>query len=132
MGGEIMGIIIFQYILLVLLIVGIAYFMYLIREKEEQIKDDYYGITYNLLTFLDDNESTSENVKKVLRTVGECVNFVEENFKNQSNIEKEEKAISISKEAIENLNFNRKIDDESLICIIRLATAFMKPTNENL
>lgn len=132
MGGEIMGIIIFQYILLVLLIVGIAYFMYLIREKEEQIKDDYYGITYNLLTFLDDDESTVENVKKVLRTVRECVNFVEENFKNESNIEKEEKAISISKEAIENLNFNREIDDESLICIIRLATAFMKPTNENL
>ncbi|ABK61758.1 MULTISPECIES: hypothetical protein [Clostridium] len=127
-----MGIIIFQYILLVLLIVGIAYFMYLIREKEEQIKDDYYGITYNLLTFLDDDESTVENVKKVLRTVRECVNFVEENFKNESNIEKEEKAISISKEAIENLNFNREIDDESLICIIRLATAFMKPTNENL
>lgn len=132
MGGEIMGIIIFQYILLVLLIVGIAYFMYLIKEKEEQIKDDYYGITYNLLTFLDDDESTVENVKKVLRTVRECVNFVEENFKNESNIEKEEKAISISKEAIENLNFNREIDDESLICIIRLATAFMKPTNENL
>ncbi|WP_420888554.1 hypothetical protein [Clostridium novyi] len=53
-------------------------------------------------------------------------------LKTESNIEKEEKAISISKEAIENLNFNREIDDESLICIIRLATAFMKPTNENL
>lgn len=132
MGGEIMGIIIFQYILLVLLIVGIAYFMYLIREKEEQIKDDYYGITYNLLTFLDDDEFTTENVKKIIRTVQECVNFVEENFRNESNIEKEEKAISLSKEAIENLNFNREIDDQSLICIIRLATAFMKPTNENL
>ncbi|KGM97243.1 membrane protein [Clostridium novyi A str. 4552] len=127
-----MGIIIFQYILLVLLIVGIAYFMYLIREKEEEIKDDYYGITYNLLTFLEEDESTVENAKKILRTVQECVNFVEENFRNESNFEKEEKAISLAKEAIENLNFNREIDEESLTCIVRLATAFMKPTNDNL
>ncbi|KEI01602.1 hypothetical protein IRP63_05145 [Clostridium botulinum] len=127
-----MRIIVFQYILVVLLIVGIAYFIYLIKDNEENVKDDYYGIIYTLLRFLDNEEATTENIKKILRVVYDCVSFVEENFKNEDNFEKEEKALSLAKEGIENLEFNREIDEESLVCIIRIATALMKPTKDDL
>src|SRR3712207_2087155 len=113
-----MGIIVFQYILIVLLIIGIAYFIYLIKDNEENVKDDYYGITYTLLRFLDNEEATTENIKKILRVVYNCVSFVEENFKNEDNLEKEEKALSLAKEGIGNLDFNTDIDEESLVCII--------------
>ncbi|AYF54667.1 hypothetical protein G8S49_02895 [Clostridium botulinum C] len=127
-----MGIIVFQYILIVLLIIGIAYFIYLIKDNEENVKDDYYGITYTLLRFLDNEEATTENIKKILRVVYDCVSFVEENFKNEDNLEKEEKALSLAKEGIGNLDFNTDIDEESLVCIIRIATALMKPTKDDL
>lgn len=125
-----MGIIVFQYTLVVLLIIGIAYFIYLINDNEENVRDDYYGITYTLLRFLDNDEATTENTKRILKIVSECVNFVEDNFKDEDNLEKEQKALSLAREGIEELQFSSTIDDESLICIIRLATALIKPVNQ--
>lgn len=120
--------IIIQYILLVAIVLGISYFVYLLRENDTQIKNDYYGITYNILK-LEENESTEENIKNVLRAIGEAVFFVEENFKTDYNDVKEEKALMISRELIENLNLKSTISDNTIKRIIKLICA-MLPENE--
>lgn len=120
--------IIVQYIILVAIVLGISYFVYLLREKDAKIKEDYYGITANILK-LETDETTEETIKNILRSIGEAVIFVEENFKTDYNDVKEEKALLISKELIENLNLRSTISDKAIKHIIKLICATLPATN---
>lgn len=122
---------IIQYVLIVLLVVGLAYFVFLLKDKDIKISEDYFGIAYTILGFLQINEATSENVKKILRLVSEAVNYVEVNYKDEDNFIKEEKALVLAKEALGSLDFKNKIPDENLRQIIRLSAAFLPPTNDS-
>lgn len=122
--------IILQYVLVVLLILGLSYLIYLLKDKGITIKEDYYGITYSILNFLTYEEAAPENVKKVLRSVSKAVNYVEVYYKNEENHIKEEKALVLAKESIHQLNFESKPNEESLRYIIRIATSILPPTNK--
>ncbi|MEA4826517.1 MAG: hypothetical protein VB130_07785 [Clostridium sp.] len=123
--------IIIQYVLVVLLIVGLSYFVYLLKDKGINIKEDYFGITYTVLRTLSDVDATPKNVKKLLRAVSDSVKYVEVNFKNEDNDIKEQKALILARETVEELKFESRIDDESLIYIIRLCAAIMPATNKD-
>lgn len=122
--------IIVQYVLIVLLVTGLGYLVYLLKDKDIDIKDDYFGLAYVILGSLAASEATPENVKKIIRIVSETVHYVETNYKNEENAFKEEEAIKMAKEAISLLNFESNIDDESLKYLIRLAAALLPPTNK--
>ncbi|QGU95328.1 hypothetical protein GOM49_09710 [Clostridium bovifaecis] len=122
--------IVIQYVLVVLLILGLAYFVYLLKDKGISLKEDYYGITYTILNFLNNEEATPENVKKILRVVSKVVSYVEVSSRDEENDIKEEKALVLAKEAIDALGFENEVDDESLRNIIRLCTSIMPPTNK--
>lgn len=122
--------IIIQYALIVLLVVGLGYLVYLLKDKDMNIKDDYFGLAYVILGSLVASEATPENIKKIIRIVSETVQYVETNYKNGENAFKEEEAIKMAKNAIALLNFQSDIDDESLRYIIRLAAALLPPTNK--
>lgn len=123
--------IIIQYVLIVLLIVGLSYFVYLLKDKGINIKEDYFGITYTILRTLSDIDATPQNVKKLLRAVSDAVKYVEVNFRNEDNDIKEQKALILARETVEGLKFESSIDDESLIYIIRLCAAMMPATNKD-
>jgi len=122
--------IIIQYVLIVLLVIGLGYFGYLLKDKETNIKDDYFGFAYVILGSLKTSESKPENAKKILRIVSEAVQYVETNYKNSENTLKEEEAIKIAKEASSLLNLKSDIDNESLKYLIRFAVALLPPTNK--
>lgn len=122
--------IIIQYALIVLLVVGLGYLVYLLKDKDMNLKDDYFGLAYVILGSLVASEATPENIKKIIRIVSEAVQYVETNYKNGENTFKEEEAIKMAKNAIALLNFQSDIDDESLRYIIRLAAALLPPTNK--
>ena len=122
--------IIVQYVLIVLLVTGLGYLVYLLKDKDIDIKDDYFGLAYVILGSLVASEATPENVKKIIRIVSEAVHYVETKYKNEENTFKEEEAIKMAKEAIGLLNFQSNIDDESLKYLIRLAAALLPPTNK--
>ena len=124
--------IIIQYVLIVLLVTGLGYLVYLLKDKDINIKDDYFGLAYVILGSLTAGESTPENVKKIIRIVSEAVQYVETNYKNGENTFKEEEAIKIAKDSITLLNFQSNIDDESLKYMIRLAAALLPPTNKTV
>lgn len=125
-----MDYIIIQYVSIVLLVVGVGYLLYLLKEKESKFNEDYFGITYSILRSLRDTEITSENVKKILRIISKIVLYIEDNYKNEDNKVKEDKALQFAKEALKELKFRRTIDDDSIRYIIRLSTAFLPPTNK--
>ncbi|KAJ53446.1 hypothetical protein BD780_002473 [Clostridium tetanomorphum] len=122
--------IVVQYVLIVFLVVGIGYLLYLLKDKGIQIKDDYFGITLSLLNTLSEDEATPENTKKILRCISKAVNYIEVNYKNAPNDIKEAKAFEMAKELIISLNLNSSISDESIRYLIRLSAAFLPPKNE--
>lgn len=117
--------IVIQYVLVMLLIVGLSYFVYLIKDKGIAIKEDYFGITYTIFRDLIDSETTTESIKKVLRTISRAVIFVEANYKNEPNDIKEEKAMILSKETLGALGFQSIVNEESIRYIIRLSAAML-------
>jgi len=122
--------IIIQYVLIVLLVTGLGYLAYLLKDKETNIKDDYFGFAYVILGSLAANDSTPENAKKILRIISKAVQYVETNYRNSENTLKEEKAIKIAKADTGLLKFKSNVDYESLRYLIRLAVAFLPPTNK--
>lgn len=117
--------IVIQYVLVVLLVVGIGYLLYLLKDKGNRVCEDYFGIVYSILNSLGQEEKTPDNVKKILRLISNAVVYVEENYRNEDNSIKEEKALQLAKEELAELNFSRTIHDDSIRYIIRLAAAML-------
>jgi len=122
--------IIIQYVLIVLLIAGLGYLAYLLKDKDINLKDDYFGLAYVILGSLATSESTPENAKKIIRIVSKAVQFVENNYRNSENTLKEKEAIKIAKEGTTLLNFQINVDEESLKYLVRIAAALLPPTNK--
>lgn len=114
---------IIQYVLIVLMVLGIAYFIYFLREKGIIRDDDYYGITYTVLSQLENHEATKRNVKEILRQIASVVRFVEDTYGNDDDKVKEEKAVAMSREAIRELELQSELGDNALRYLIRLACA---------
>jgi len=119
-----------QYVLIIFLILGFGYLIYLLKDKEPKGREDYYGIAYGILNTLQPKEATTENVKKIIRAVAEAVNYVELNYKDDDNSFKEEKALNLSRTAINALNFSSDITDESMRYIIRLVSVTLPPIDK--
>ncbi|MDF2883002.1 MAG: hypothetical protein K0R54_3559 [Clostridiaceae bacterium] len=126
-----MSTLILEYVLIIMLVLGVGYLLYLLKDRGTIIKEDYYGIAVSIFSVRDDNEWAPQNVKKILREVSKAVNFVELNFKNEDNELKQEKALEMVKGSISALNLKTEIPDESIIYIIRLCTALLPPTHFN-
>jgi len=122
--------IVIQYVLILLLVVGLGYLVYLLKDDDINLREDYFGLAYVILGSLSANEATPENAKRIIRIVSGVVQCVETNYKNSENAFKEEKAISMAKDAIGLLNFQSNIDSESLKYLIRLAAAILPATNK--
>jgi hypothetical protein len=122
--------IIIQYVLVVLLVTGLGYLVYLLKDKGINIKEDYFGFAYVILGSLLASEATPQNIKLIIRIVSAAVKYVETNYKNSENIFKEEEAIRMAKNDISLLGFQNRIDDESIKYLTRLAAASLPPTNK--
>ncbi|MDT8716699.1 hypothetical protein IAI10_08515 [Clostridium sp. 19966] len=113
--------IIVQYILILVMVLCVGYLIYFLKEKGIIRHNDYYGITYTILAQLENHEASQEYVKKVLNAVGKAVEFVEINYKDYPNEEKEERALVLSKELIRELELDSQIGEKPIRYIIRLA-----------
>lgn len=122
--------IIIQYVLILLLVTGLGYLVYLLKDKDSDQIEDYFGLTYVILGGLTSNEATPENEKKIIRIISDAVLYVETNYKSSENTLKEEEAIKMAVDAIRLLKFKSNIDNESLKYLIRLAAALLPPTNK--
>ena len=122
--------IIIQYVLILLLVTGLGYLVYLLKDTDVDHIEDYFGLSYVILGCLTANEATPENVKKIIRIISDAVLYVETNYKDSENPLKEEEAIKMAVDAISLLNLKSNIDNESLKYLVRLASALLPPTNK--
>jgi hypothetical protein len=122
--------IIIQYVLIVILVTGLGYLVYLLKDKGINIKEDYFGFAYVILGSLLASEATPQNIKLIIRIVSAAVKYVETNYKNSENTFKEGEAIRMAKNDIELLGFQNRVDDESIKYLTRLAAASLPPTNK--
>lgn len=125
-----MDVMILQYVLIVLLVVGVGYLLYLLKERNVSISEDYFGIASSMLSMLESNESTPENIKSVLRLVSKVVKHIEESYKDSDNSFKEQRAVEMVEEGLKAFNFSSPIPDDSVVCLVRLAVAMLPPTNK--
>ena len=121
--------IILQYLLVIFLVLGVAYLIYLIKDKDNIESDNLFNLEGVLQNIFDKHENTSENIKKLLRIISVSIEYVEINFRHEDNSIKEEKALLIAKEELEGLNFKSNIDDEAIRYLIRIGCAILPPTN---
>lgn len=122
--------IIIQYTLIVILVLGIGYLAYFLKEKGVIRNDDYFGITYTILGMLTAKDATPGNVKNILRAVSSAVQFVEENLKVEENSDKENKALELAKDSLKLLKLNSEISDDSIRFIIRITCALLPSTHK--
>ncbi|MBC8061465.1 MAG: hypothetical protein H7Y18_12480 [Clostridiaceae bacterium] len=120
---------ILPFLFFVALVVGFVYFFYLIKEKGENIDENYFGITYSILDTLLGKELTYENVKNILRIVSECVYYVESNMKELEDQKKENIALSMIVESTKKLDLRYPLSDNSIRYLIRLSCGFMIKQN---
>lgn len=118
------------YSALVILIIGISYIIYLSKEKDVELQEDYYGLNFNVFHTIKKEEYNEKIIKKILKIIKSSINFVENNYKLEKNYLKENKALEISKGEIKKLNLKSKIDDESIRALIRLGCVFMISDNK--
>lgn len=121
-----MAVIIVQYMVIAALVIGVFYLVYILKEKNTDVCEDYYGIATTILSSLSFTDITSDNIKKILRVVSDVVNYVEVNYKDAKDKEKEDRAVIMSLDAIEALGFSNKIDEISIRELIRLACGFSR------
>ena len=114
-----------EYSLIMLFAIGFVYFLYHIKERNENIDENYFGITYSILDTLLGKELTYENVKNILRIVSETVNYVEINMKELDDQKKEEVALSMIIESVKKLDLRYPLSHNSIRYLIRLACGFM-------
>ena len=124
--------VIIKYVLIALLVMGLGYLAYLLKDKDINLKNDYFGFASVILGSLSTSESTPENEKIILRIITEAVKYVEVYYKNSENALKEEKAVELAKESTSSLGFKKNIDGESLKCLIRIAAAVLPATNKTI
>ena len=123
---------IIRYAVLSALVIGVFYLVYILKEKNSDLNEDYYGIARTILSSLSLSDISSDDVKKILRVVSDVVNFIEVKYKDSSNKEKENKALVMILDALEPLGFSNKIDEISIRELIRLACGFLNYTKKSL
>ncbi|OFI05891.1 hypothetical protein CLOACE_14360 [Clostridium acetireducens DSM 10703] len=121
-----MEVVIIKYVLIILLLGALLYFLYLIREKDFQVVEEYYGIENNLLASLKVEETNKQVVKKILEEASKSVKQVELKHKQETEVYKEEKSLEIFKKNLERINIKSKIEEDNLKHILRIASAIIK------
>ncbi len=90
-----------------------------------ELYEDYFGLTYAILNTLQSDERGRQNIKRILRTVGEAVRFIEIEYFNESNEKKETEAVKLVYELLQEDGFESPIDEQSIRYIIRISSAML-------
>lgn len=117
--------ILLQYMLIIFLVIGIGYLLYLLKDRGMELYEDYFGLTYAILNTLQSDERGTQNIKRILRIVGEVVRFIEIEYFNEPNEKKEMEAVKLVHELLEEAGFESPIDEQSIRYIIRISSAML-------
>ncbi|GAA0125593.1 hypothetical protein [Clostridium senegalense] len=114
-----------QALLIILVVLAIGILVGLLKKKNIILDDKFLNFGYTIIDMLDELGVADENTKKILRIIMDGVRYVEENFNNMSNPVKEETALNVVKENLENINGIEKLTEEDIKTLIRLSAILL-------
>lgn len=112
---------ILQYALLGMVLICLIYLIYLVRDKGDNLNEDYFGLSYSIFSTLTSDERTKENVEKILKIIVSSIEELKELNLSIKELENEE--VNLAREKISENGFLSIIDENSIRYVIRLIKA---------
>lgn len=115
-------------IIILAIVVALGIILAILEKKKITSSDKVLSYSYKILEMLENSGVADEKTKEILRMIMNCVKYVEDNFKAIPNTVKEDTALNLVNEKMENMNLREKLTDEEIRTLVRLSAVMLGNT----
>lgn len=115
-------------IIILAIVVALGIILAILEKKKIASSDKVLSYSYKMLEMLENSGVADEKTKEILRMIMNCVKYVEDNFKAIPNTVKEDTALNLVNEEMENMNLREKLTDEEIRTLVRLSAVMLGNT----
>ena len=115
-------------IIILAIVVALGIILAILEKKKIASSDKVLSYSYKILEMLENSGVADEKTKEILRMIMNCVKYVEDNFKAIPNTVKEDTALNLVNEKMENMNLREKLTDEEIRTLVRLSAVMLGNT----
>lgn len=115
-------------IIILAIVVALGIILAILEKKKIASSDKVLSYSYKMLEMLENSGVADEKTKEILRMIMNCVKYVEDNFKAIPNTVKEDTALNLVNEKMENMNLREKLTDEEIRTLVRLSAVMLGNT----
>ena len=115
-------------IIILAIVVALGIILAILEKKKITSSDKVLSYSYKMLEMLENSGVADEKTKEILRMIMNCVKYVEDNFKAIPNTVKEDTALNLVNEKMENMNLREKLTDEEIRTLVRLSAVMLGNT----
>ena len=115
-------------IIILAIVVALGIILAILEKKKIASSDKVLSYSYKMLEMLENSGVADEKTKEILRMIMNCVKYVEDNFKAIPNTVKEDTALNLVNEKMENMNLREKLTDDEIRTLVRLSAVMLGNT----
>lgn len=115
-------------IIILAIVVALGIILAILEKKKITSSDKVLSYSYKILEMLENSGVADEKTKEILRMIMNCVKYVEDNFKAIPNTVKEDTALNLVNEKMENMNLREKLTDDEIRTLVRLSAVMLGNT----
>ena len=115
-------------IIILAIVVALGIILAILEKKKIASSDKVLSYSYKIFEMLENSGVADEKTKEILRMIMNCVKYVEDNFKAIPNTVKEDTALNLVNEKMENMNLREKLTDEEIRTLVRLSAVMLGNT----
>lgn len=115
-------------IIILAIVVALGIILAILEKKKIASSDKVLSYSYKILEMLENSGVADEKTKEILRMIMNCVKYVEDNFKAIPNTVKEDTALNLVNEKMENMNLREKLTDDEIRTLVRLSAVMLGNT----
>ena len=115
-------------IIILAIVVALGIILAILEKKKITSSDKVLSYSYKMLEMLENSGVADEKTKEILRMIMNCVKYVEDNFKAIPNTVKEDTALNLVNEKMENMNLREKLTDDEIRTLVRLSAVMLGNT----
>lgn len=115
-------------IIILAIVVALGIILAVLEKKKIASSDKVLSYSYKILEMLENSGVADKKTKEILRIIMNCVKYVEDNFKAIPNTVKEDTALNLVNEKMENMNLSEKLTDEEIRTLVRLSAVMLGNT----
>lgn len=115
-------------VIILAIVVALGIILAILEKKKITSSDKVLSYSYKILEMLENSGVADEKTKEILRMIMNCVKYVEDNFKAIPNTVKEDTALNLVNEKMENMNLREKLTDDEIRTLVRLSAVMLGNT----